>query len=396
MLRLQDLGALTRENLDAAGWAFLYEDAPEYLGTDAVVRSDDDVEALALAANSLYSMFVDAAASVIDGGRLAELGIPERAHRLIEYTWNDDRNWHLYGRFDIAETEVGPKLIEFNADTPTCVPETAVLQWAQAQAAGYGDESQFNGLFERLVEQFGRWKSMNDDLTPTLVLAHLESAEDRANAEVIGAAAEEAGFTVHVRALPDVTFDKDDGVFVKGEGPGGDRPWVRCDFVFKLVPWEFMIDEEPDLFDLVERLVLDRKAVVANPAYTLVFQSKMLLVELSRLFPDDPHLLRASALPFDDGLPYVEKVALGREGANVAIYNADHSVLAATDGDYKHDDGSGYGGTVYQEFAHFPHDAQVRLYQAGVFWAFEACALGYRRGDLIIDDRCQFVAHVID
>ena len=36
-------------------------------------------------------------------------------------------NWHLYGRFDLSGGLDGKpiKLIEFNADTATCIPETA-------------------------------------------------------------------------------------------------------------------------------------------------------------------------------------------------------------------------------------------------------------------------------
>ena len=405
-IRLVELGPLSRDNLAALGWEVLYDDdrggaASPYLAADAVVRTEADVEALALAGDALYALFVEAADRVVTEGRLADLGIPQRAHRLIEHTWHDERHWHLYGRFDLAETDAGPKLIEFNADTPTCVPETSVLQWAQATAAAQagtvppgpgGEPRQFNGLFERLVEQFGRWKAMNDDLDPVLVCTYADAREDEVNAEVVAEAAREAGFEVFLRPLQAVTWDAETGVFVRD----GDA-YRRCDFVFKLVPWEFVIDDEPALYDLVERIVLDRLAVVANPVYALVFQSKRLLVELSRLFPDDPYLLPAALSPFElpPGRPYVEKVSFGREGANTAVYHADHSVVAQTSGAYAGDDGAGYGGTVYQAFADLPHDAEMRLYQAGVFWAFEACAVGYRRGGVILDGESPFVGHVV-
>ena len=394
-VRTVRVGALSRDNLAALGWEVLLDDdgrGAGYLTADVVVTTEARVEALALAADALYALFVEAADRVIAEGRLSDLGIPERAHRLIAHTWDDDRHWHVYGRFDLAETDDGPKLIEFNADTPTCVPETSVLQWAQARAASGAEPDQFNGLYERLVEQLGRWRALNDDLDPVLACVTADAREDEVNAEVVAEAAREAGFEVFLRTLPEVTFDAETGVFVREAGA-----YRRCDFVFKLVPWEAIIDDEPALFDLVERIVLGRLAVVANPAYALVFQSKRLLVELWRLFPDDPYLLPAALSPFElpPGRPHVEKVAFGREGANTTIYQADGSVMAQTSGAYVGDDGAGYGGTIYQSFADLPHDAQMRLYQAGVFWAFEACALGYRRGGVILDGASEFVGHVV-
>jgi glutathionylspermidine synthase len=35
----------------------------------------------------------------------------------------------MYGRFDFSFQEGTPKLLEFNADTPTCLVEASVAQW---------------------------------------------------------------------------------------------------------------------------------------------------------------------------------------------------------------------------------------------------------------------------
>ena len=49
--------------------------------------------------------------------------------------------------------------------------------------------------------------------------------------------------------------------------------------------------------------------------------------------------------------------------------------------------------SIYQAFAAYPKDAQGRSYQAGVFFAWEACGLGFRRGGEILDNLSKFVAH---
>jgi len=43
----------------------------------------------------------------------------------------------------------------------------------------------------------------------------------------------------------------------------------------------------------------------------------------------------------------------------------------------------------------FNKDAAGNSYQAGVFFAYEACALGYRRGGEILDNYSKFVGHFI-
>jgi len=50
---------------------------------------------------------------------------------------------------------------------------------------------------------------------------------------------------------------------------------------------------------------------------------------------------------------------------------------------------------VFQEFAQYPQDEDGRSYQAGVFFAWEACGLGFRRGWDILDNMSKFVSHRI-
>ncbi|WP_460502447.1 glutathionylspermidine synthase family protein, partial [Hymenobacter agri] len=40
-------------------------------------------------------------------------------------------------------------------------------------------------------------------------------------------------------------------------------------------------------------------------------------------------------------------------------------------------------------------DAQGRRYQAGVFWAGEACAIGFRRDAGLITNLSEFVPHLL-
>ncbi len=79
----------------------------------------------------------------------------------------------------------------------------------------------------------------------------------------------------------------------------------------------------------------------------------------------------------------------GREGANVRILDATGSTLEANDGPY------GNFKPIYQEYVELPKDAKGNSYQAGVFFAYEACGLGFRRGGKILGNMSKFVGHVL-
>jgi len=117
-----------------------------------------------------------------------------------------------------------------------------------------------------------------------------------------------------------------------------------------------------------------------------MFQSKAFMKILWDLYPNHPLLLETSFDPLE-GKAQVEKRIFGREGANTVIVDADHKVMAETDGEY------GEFGVIYQEYAELPTNAKGESYQAGVFYAFEACGLGFRKGGLILDNYSKFVGH---
>ena len=106
------------------------------------------------------------------------------------------------------------------------------------------------------------------------------------------------------------------------------------------------------------------------------------------LFPNHPLLLETSYEPLK-GKKQVEKRAFGREGANTVIYDTDMSVMAKVDGEY------GNYKPIYQAYVELPKDGEGKSYQAGVFFAYEGCGLGFRKGGLILENFSKFVGHRI-
>jgi glutathionylspermidine synthase len=139
--------------------------------------------------------------------------------------------------------------------------------------------------------------------------------------------------------------------------------------------------------------VRNEQAIILNPAYTMLFQSKGILKYLWDLFPNEPLLLECS---FTEPIGrsdyrFVQKVFFGREGANVTIYDEIGLPEEIRDGEY------GTQPSVYQAYADLAQDAEGQYYQSGIFFAYEACGLGFRRSPKkIIDNGAQFVGHVVE
>ena len=87
-----------------------------------------EVDELEKAANDLHMMCIEAAEVVIQQNLFSKLGIPDAAVPWIKKSWDRD-DFSLYGRFDFAyDGTRPPKMLEYNADTPTALVEAAVAQ----------------------------------------------------------------------------------------------------------------------------------------------------------------------------------------------------------------------------------------------------------------------------
>ncbi|MFC0184375.1 glutathionylspermidine synthase family protein [Pseudarcicella hirudinis] len=216
MIKLRKLKNNPLTALKQIGWDWMLgEDTIPYLTDEVVEIEEGEADEYFIAANELYEMFINAGQYVIDNNKFEELGIPENLIDLVKYSWENDKTWHLYGRFDLSGGTDGKpiKLIEFNADTATCIPETAVVQYAHLKANELEEQFQFNGVFEAFVEQFKCIKAENGSFSPTLLISTLRDApEDEANVSVIGEAAREAGFEVDFEYIDAVEFSETDGI----------------------------------------------------------------------------------------------------------------------------------------------------------------------------------------
>jgi len=391
MVSLQPIKAIDDRTLEQFGFAWHTDsDKTKYIADELVIVSDAEAERYYEAVNELYDMYATAAQHVIDNNLFFDLGIPFNLIEPIKKSWENDVHWHLYGRFDLAGGIDGSpiKLIEFNADTPTALFETAILQWALLKHNGMDEERQFNTVYEAISENFRRLITLFDDTEKfeslydgwkILFSSVSGNVEEEQTVRLLQQMAIDAGFETGFEPLGGVKFDED-GIYDSQDTP--------YEYWFKLFPWEDIAIEEPELATLLSAIMDNQRAIILNPAYTLLFQSKGMMKILCDLFPDSPYLLKTSYEPLK-GIRQVEKRMFGREGANVRILDASGSTVEANDGPY------GNFKPIYQEYVEFPKDAQGNSYQAGVFFAYEACGLGFRRGGKILGNMSKFVGHIL-
>lgn len=392
MIQKQSISQLPNQVFNDLGWEyFISEEATDYLTKELVVVSEQERDAFYQAGNRLYDLFVQAGTHVVQHNLLDKIGIPRNLHELVRLSWEDDRHLHLFGRFDFAGGIAGLpiKLLEFNADTPTSLPETAIIQWAQLKANDLPEEAQFNHVYDALIDNFKRLRTLNPEREPAVLFSTLRGApEDDDNVSLLAQAATEAGFETHFCYVDEVNFSASEGIFA----PDGQGNYLRFDFWFKLIPWEYIAQDEPELCKILTTIVRNDLAVILNPAYTMLFQSKGILKYLWDLFPDEPTLLE-STLEEPVGrtnFPFVQKVFFGREGANVSIHDDIGLPVEVRGGEYEKQ------RSVYQALAQLAKDETGAYYQAGVFFAYESCGLGFRRSSQrIIDNGAQFVGHLV-
>ena len=391
MVKLVKTNPLNRSYLEKLGFAWHTDsDDTSYISNELVVLSEAEAEAYSSAANELYNMFVEAGDYVIENNLFHEIGIPFNLVELIKQSWEEDVHWHLYGRFDFAGGIDGKpiKLLEFNADTPTALFESAIIQWAILKQNGFDELKQFNFIYEAIVDNFKRIVTLEEDTQnfdvyyegwKFLFSSIKGNIEEENTVRLLEHMAKEAGFITNFAYVDEVEFDES-GIYFNQE---------KYELWFKLIPWEDIAIEEPDLAMLLTKIIKNKEAIVFNPAYTLMFQSKGILKILWDLFPNHPLLLETSFEPLENK-KQVRKPIFGREGGGVAILDENGNIIEEKKDIYENHK------MVYQEFAELPYGANGNFYQAGVFFAYEACGVGFRRGGKIIDNMSKFVGHIVE
>lgn len=366
-----------RAKVERWGLLFHTEEGRPYWNEAAYYRfTASEIEQIEVATGTLHEMCLHAVQHVIDERRYAELQIPEAAIPLIERTWEEEPP-SIYGRFDLAfDGTLPPKMLEYNADTPTSLLEAAVIQWKWLEER-FPDKDQFNSVWEGLVEL---WKELKRDGHLKSDLVHFASAssmEDEMTIALLRDTALQAGLHTNALLMEEIGWDGQTFVDMLG------RP---IHSIFKLYPWEWILADEfaPHLLSTMDRTQW------IEPIWKMVLSNKAILAILWELYPDHPNLLPAYLDGPRDMPMYVRKPILGREGANVEIFDG---------GSEERGQDQGYGdeGFVYQRL--FPLPSFDGNHPIVGSWVIDGVArgIGIRESDgRITDNLSRFVPHLFD
>lgn len=353
---------------------------------------------------ALHAICRDAVAEIIASEQLMErLAIPQSHRDLVAESWKRG-DPEIYGRFDFAYRGTGPaKLLEYNADTPTSLYESAAFQWQWLEdqlAAGVLPDGadQFNGIHEALVARFGALFETGSDLHFTAVA---DNPEDYGTVEAMGWAAREAGLNAHFVDLGKIGLSED-GQFLDDESR-------RMAVLFKLYPWEDL------LRDGYADHIQGSGCLFIEPAWKALLSNKGLLPVLWQMFEGHPNLLPAFfeqdvadamagtgpvsgdvAAAFgraeaDLVAGHVRKPILSREGASVSILKSGEIIEQAKNTDYAHHP------RIVQAYAPLPRFDGFRPV-VGAWIVGEACAgIGIREDrSCITQDLSRFKPHFIE
>ena len=204
--KVESVGLTYHHTVSPAGAKHLYWDESAYYRFSMA-----EVDTLERATNELHQLCLAAAQHIIDHDRFDQLSIPKAAVPLIRQAW-DAEPPAIYGRFDLAFDGVNPpKLLEYNADTPTSLVEAAVIQWFWLQDLDPRLD-QFNSLHERLVAAWGRAKA-GLPLGP-LAFLHQDEVEDVQTVAYLRDTADQAGLATVQMPLEDLGWDERRRCFV--------------------------------------------------------------------------------------------------------------------------------------------------------------------------------------
>jgi glutathionylspermidine synthase len=331
----------------------------------------------------LHGMCLDLVAEAAGSDALMQrLAIPDGQRDVIARSWAAGAP-SLYGRFDFSYDGAGPaKMLEYNADTPTSIFETALFQWQWLEdmiAAGAlpADADQYNRLHEALVARMGAI------LTPGSLLhfaSDAEHPEDRQTVRYLEDVARQAGL--------DPEFVAVDRIGVDGDGRFVDEEGTIIAAIFKLYPWEDML-REPYAAHLTTA-----RALFLEPAWKAILSNKAMLPLLWERHKGHPNLLPAAfaddaAAAAEIGPRYAKKPFFSREGWDIELVDG---------GEVQHGPAGGYGaeGSIVQALAPLPDFGGFRPVVGSWIVGDEAVAMSIREDDVAITrDLARFVPHVI-
>lgn len=365
-----------KERLSEINMGYSTAKGSPYWSTDAAyVMTEKQVESIENAMANVHGMILDLIGSIVTAGDYHLFSLRREMAQAVDASWRGGER-ALLGRFDLSFASDGtPKVLEYNADTPTGLFEAAIVQWewyegqAEANRPLFANTSQFNTINRSLIE---RWKHLDIkgrvDFTSTVIPgvggSLAETPDELLVSQYLKDTAETAGLKTGEVRLTDVGWDSSERFFTDAS----DR---KIKNLSKIYPWEWLeIDDYGECIPVAKTRFIE-------PAWKRLIADKRLLALLWDRHKGHPNLLQTSLLPGDMFGPAVSKPVMGRAGANITIPGQ-----PVTPGIY------GSQIKIFQEFCPIPKFSSERgdVFVTLGAWMVgdETCGVGVREDDGVV------------
>lgn len=322
-----------------------------------------EIDRLEAATNELFGMTMELMDDLVqDREYMDQLGLSAEFQNYVKNSW-DRNNFSIYGRFDFFFDGNEIKLYEYNADTPTSILESSLIQYYWMKDRGLPD--QFNSIHEKLIES---WKFIkeNEIKDRTLYFSSVKSNEDYRTCEYLMDTASQAGCNVKFLFTNDIGTDGHEFYDLQPK---------RMESIFKLYPWEWMVMEK------FGPVLPKAHCFWIEPPWKVLLSNKAMLVKLWEKFPNHELLLPTYNTPKSG---FVRKPVFSREGANITLPNQPE-----TPGDYSEDE-----NFVYQMYKPLPwFDGWYPMVGSWII-GDEAAGIGIREDkNLVTGNMSRFTPH---
>ncbi len=296
--------------------------------------SKEEIEKIKKVSEELHLMCLNTVCYIIDKNLFHLFSLNDFYKEAIIKSWSNN-DFYLYGRFDFCVnkdlSEI--KLLEYNADTPTSLLESAYIQkdWEREFLNLKEQDFSFhNKLVDRFKIIFNKCKSSFFNFYCFFI------NEDIANTGYLEICAKEAGFITSLEDIKTLKFNFNKKSFETKEGNSIFN-------MFKLYPWEWFYKEEYS-----QEMAENRNDInFVEPVWKMLLSNKAILPILWELFPEHPNLLEAYFDSPGNMKNYVIKPCLSREGSNIVIIE-NNKIIKETGGVY------GDGRKIYQKLLKLP------------------------------------------
>ena len=229
---------------------------------------------------------------------------------LIANSWQTNKGF--YGRFDFSyDGEKPAKLLEYNADTPTSIYESAFFQWLwledNVNLGNLANSSdQFNFIQEAIITYFAKLNTPKKTNFKLYFASCKNSKEDRSTVKYLQDCANQAKI-------------KNKFIYIEDIGVNLSRNFCDLDNqeifnLFKLYPWEWIFS------DPFSKYLTQSKCNFLEPAWKILLSSKSILPILWQEYKNHPNLLPSYFLDNirdDIGKSFYFKPNFSREGADI-------------------------------------------------------------------------------